>query len=71
MNEEVENLGQTRNLANIWAKYPQYGEKNTLMVSTKLNGIEDFQRNDIVIPEYNPKHGRTDFLDDKHLNYVN
>ena len=66
----MDHQGEIRNLANIWSKYPQYSENNTLMVSTKYNGIEDFQRNDIVIPEFHPKSGRTDFLDDKHLNYV-
>jgi hypothetical protein len=60
-----------RNLANIWAKYPQYSEENTLMVSNFYNEIEDFQRNDIVIPQFDPKSGSTDFLDDLHLDYLN
>ena len=59
-----------RNLANIWAKYPQYSEENTLMVSNFYNEVEDFQRNDIVIPQFDPKSGRTDFLDDLHLDYL-
>mmetsp|Transcript_1618 Transcript_1618/g.2862 ORF Transcript_1618/g.2862 Transcript_1618/m.2862 type:complete len:134 (+) Transcript_1618:358-759(+) len=68
-----ESLGNTgpvsRNLANIWAKYPQYQEENTIVVSNFYNLIEDFQRNDIVIPTYDPKLGSTDFLDDMHLTY--
>ena len=59
-----------RNLANIWAKYPQYDETNTLMISNFYNQVEDFQRNDIVIPEFDPVRGRTDFLDDLHMSYV-
>jgi hypothetical protein len=31
-----------RNLANVWNKYPQYSEENTLMVSNYYNEIEDF-----------------------------
>jgi hypothetical protein len=60
----------SKNLANIWAKYPQYNETNTLMISNYYNEIEDFQRNDIVIPDFHPKTGKTDFLDDMHLSYV-
>ena len=58
----------TRNLANVWNKYPQYTEENTLMVSNYYNEIEDFQRNDVIIPEYHPLMGKTDFLDDQHIN---
>lgn len=37
------------------------------MISNFHNKIEEYSRNDIVIPEYHPKMGKTDFLDDKHL----
>ena len=67
---EIRPVPLSKNLANIWAKYPQYNETNTLMISNFYNEIEDFQRNDIVIPEFNPKTGKTDFLDDMHLSYV-
>lgn len=67
---QIRPFPMVRNLANIWAKYPQYSEENTLMISNFYNEIEDFQRNDIVLPEFNPKIGKTDFLDDLHLNYV-
>ena len=40
------------------------------MLSNFYNPIEEFQRNDLVIPEYNPIMGKTDFLDDKHMYYV-
>ena len=59
----------TRNLGNVWSKYPQYNEENTIMVSPFYNMIPDFQRNDIVIPEFNP-FGQTDFQSDLHLSYV-
>ena len=32
----------SKNLANIWAKYPQYNETNTVMISNFYNEIEDF-----------------------------
>jgi len=63
-------LPMARNLANIWAKYPQYSEENTVLISNFFNEIEDFQRNDIVLPVFAPKVGRTDFLDDMHLDYA-
>ena len=40
------------------------------MISNYFNKIEDFQRNDIVIPEYEPRVGRTDFLNDMHMTYL-
>jgi hypothetical protein len=45
------------------------------MVSNFYNQLDDFQRNDIVIPIFDPKVGKTDFLDDKYMswtfNYLN
>ena len=38
------------------------------MVSNFYNEVEDFQRNDLILPEFDPKMGRTDFLGDMHLN---
>lgn len=32
--------------------------------------METYTRNDIIIPEYNPLIGKTDFLDDKHMFYL-
>ena len=37
------------------------------MVSNYFNAIDDYHRNDLVLPLYDPKMGKTDFLDDKHL----
>ena len=59
-----------RNLGHLWGKYPAYNEENTVVVSNFYNAVEDFQRNDIVLPEFDPKRGRTDFLDDMHMNYL-
>ena len=67
---QIRPFPMSRNLANIWARYPQYSEENTLVVSNFYNEIEDFQRNDVVVPEFDPKAGRTDFLDDVHLSYL-
>lgn len=53
-----------RNLPNIWARYQDYNETNTVVVSNYLNQIEEFQRNDIIIPVFEPKLGQTDFLND-------
>ena len=39
------------------------------MVSNFYNEIEDFQRNDIILPIFDPKLGSTDFLDDQHLTF--
>jgi len=40
------------------------------VVQNFFNVIEDFQRNDIVLPIYHPKEGTTDFLDDGHMTFV-
>ena len=37
------------------------------MISNYLNYHEEFHRNDLILPLYDPKKGKTDFLDDKHL----
>ena len=58
------------NLANIWSKYPQHNEQSTVVISSQWNEVVDFQRNDIVIPEFEPKLGRTDFLSDSHLTWM-
>ena len=68
-NSSITPKSMPKNLANIWAKYPQYNEENTLVLSNNWNEIEDFQRNDIVLPEFEPKFGRTDFLNDMHMNW--
>ena len=62
-----ESKPMARNYSGIWAKYSQYNESNTLMVSNHMNLIEDFQRNDLVLPTFHPTKGTTDFMDDKHL----
>ena len=59
-----------RNYSNIWTKFPHYNETNTLMISNFYNLEEEFQRNDLVLPQYHPKLGHTDFLDDRHLGYL-
>ena len=56
-----------RNYASIWQKYTQYNDSNTLMISPHYNLIEDYQRNDLILPLYDPLQGQSDFLDDKHL----
>lgn len=58
-----------RNYSKIWQKYTQYSESNTIMVSNFYNKIEDYQRNDLVIPEFSPT-GTTDLLSDIHLAWV-
>lgn len=60
----------SRNLASVYARYAQYDETNTIVVSNFYNSIEDFQRNDLVIPEYHPRLGKTDFADDRHMFYL-
>ena len=37
------------------------------MVSNYFNALDEFHRNDLILPYYDPKFGKTDFLDDKHL----
>ena len=59
--------GFPRNFAPVWQKFPQYTQENTLMISNYFNCHEEFHRNDLVVPLYDPKLGKTDFLDDKHL----
>jgi len=67
---DIEPLPIGRNLDSIFEKYRDYNEKNTVVISNFTNPIGDFQRNDLVIPKFDPKLGRTDFLDDKHMSYV-
>lgn len=40
------------------------------MISPYYNNLDEFKRNDLVIPEYHPTAGSSDFLDDKYLQYV-
>ena len=40
------------------------------MISNHYNQIEDFQRNDVILPEYHPKMSSTDFNDDRHMFYL-
>ena len=37
------------------------------MISNYFNSIDDFSRNDLILPLYDPRLGKTDFLDDKHM----
>ena len=37
------------------------------MISNYFNSYDEFNRNDLVLPLFDPKYGKTDFLDDKHL----
>ena len=37
------------------------------MVSNYFNEYDEYHRNDLILPLYDPKFGKTDFLDDKHL----
>ena len=39
------------------------------MISNHYNIIEDYQRNDLILPQYDPIKGQIDFLDDKHLSF--
>lgn len=40
------------------------------MISSFYNDIEDFQRNDLVLPMFDPVKGNTDVLDDKNLTWA-
>ena len=62
--KQLKAVPMVRNLPNIWARYQDYNETNTVVVSNYLNQIEEFQRNDIIIPVFEPKLGQTDFLND-------
>merc|ERR1712045_984578 len=57
----------TRDFAPVWQKFSQYDETNTLMISNYFNNIDEFTRNDLILPLYHPRLGKTDFLDDKHM----
>ena len=58
-----------RDFAGLWHKYSQYNETNTVMISPFYNLIEDYQRNDLILPLYDPITGVTDMHDDKHLTF--
>ena len=57
----------TRNFTPVWQKFSQYDETNTLMISNYYNNVDEFARNDLILPFYHPRLGKTDFLDDKHM----
>lgn len=59
-----------RDLEIVFNKYSLYNMENTVMISNFKNEIEDFQSNDIVLPVYDPLKGTTDFLDDKHMSFL-
>ena len=60
----------SRNLSSVFQRYAHYDETNTIVISIYYNTLEDFQRNDLIIPEYHPRLGKTDFADDKHMYYL-
>ena len=64
--QELSSQPMERNYQAIWDKYSQYDETNTLMVSNHYNLIDEFRRNDLVLPEFSPLTGN-DFYDDKYL----
>jgi len=68
--DDMRSQPMSRNLSSVFQRYPHFDETNTLMVSNHHNLVEEFQRNDIVIPEYHPRLGRTDFADDRHMFYL-
>ena len=68
--ENIKAIEIPRNFSNIWQKFPQYDETNTLMISNFYNLEQEFRRNDLVLPLFHPKLGQTDFLDDKHLGWT-
>ena len=62
--------GFARNFTSVWQKFPLYSVENTVMVSNYLNKIDEFHRNDLILPLFDPMYGHTDFTDDKHLAWV-
>ncbi|CDW85004.1 UNKNOWN [Stylonychia lemnae] len=68
--QEIKPVPISRNLGSIFQKYPQYDEQSTIVVSNFYNKMEDFQRNDLVLPMYHPKVGTTDFIDDRHMHFL-
>jgi hypothetical protein len=67
---DVRPKAMSRNLSSVFQRYPHYDETNTIVVSNFYNTLEDFQRNDLILPEYHPRVGKTDFADDKHMFYL-
>ena len=55
--ENIKAIEIPRNFSNIWQKFPQYDETNTLMISNFYNLEQEFRRNDLVLPLFHPKHG--------------
>lgn len=43
-----------KDLANIYSRFPDYNEGNTIVVTAEDNLIEAHSRNDLKIPEYSP-----------------
>lgn len=59
-----------RNLNIIFKDYPEYNEKNTVMISNFYNLDDRYINNDIVIPLYHPVKGSTNFFRDAHMYYL-
>ena len=59
-----------RNFTNVWMKFPMYTSENTLMISNYHNKIDEYHGNDIVLPVFDPRKGKTDMMDDKHLMWL-
>ena len=59
-----------RDLGLVFDKYSLYNMENTVMISNFQNEIEEYRTNDIIIPYYHPLKGKTDFVDDKHMSYL-
>jgi hypothetical protein len=67
---DVKPIPIKRDLQMIYDKYSFHNEENTVVISNFKNEIEEYQSNEIILPLYDPLKGTTDFLDDKHLIYL-
>lgn len=48
------NIKIKKELSRIYSNFPGYGEGNTLIVSSQDNLIENYKKNDVIVPEYCP-----------------
>lgn len=56
-----------RDLGQVFGKFPQYEESNTMVVSTQRNLVGKYGLNDVIVPRYSPEAMGEKFMADAGL----
>lgn len=52
--ENFQSLAIKKDLSQIFERFPQFSEANTIVLTAQPNLIEKYQPNDLIVPRYNP-----------------